>query len=129
MGRGGSRGRVQGVRPPLPEMTCRFLIQLVFCTKKKTKWCIGVEVEQETSAPPPIKNPGSATDGLVKESQQNADSVWSPFFFCFVFSLLRKKRKKKKKKEKTIVKEQKTPIYYGRIYMEVGDAGLVKSSS
>ena len=23
-------------------------------------WCIGVEVEQETSAPPPEKNPGSA---------------------------------------------------------------------
>ena len=33
-GRGGSRGRVQGVRtPPPPEMTCRFLIQLVFCIK------------------------------------------------------------------------------------------------
>ena len=54
--RGGSRGRVQGVRPP-PEMTCGFLIQLVF---KKTMWFIGVEVEQETSAPPPEKNPGSA---------------------------------------------------------------------
>ena len=55
--RGGSRGRVQGVRtlpPPLPEMTCGFLIQLVFC-KKKTMWFIGVEVEQETSAPPPEK--------------------------------------------------------------------------
>ena len=59
--RGGSRGRVQGVRtlPPPPEMTCGFLIQLVFC-KKKTMWFIGVEVEQETSAPPPKKNPGSA---------------------------------------------------------------------
>ena len=34
--RGGSRGRVQGVcTPPLPEMTCGFLIQLVFCEKKK----------------------------------------------------------------------------------------------
>ena len=33
-GRGGSRGRVQGVRTP-PEMTCGFLIQLVFCQKKK----------------------------------------------------------------------------------------------
>ena len=35
--RGGSRGRVQGVRtsPPPPEMTCGFLIQLVFCQKKK----------------------------------------------------------------------------------------------
>ena len=58
--RGGSRGRVQEVRtPPFPEMTCGFLIQLVFC-KKKTMWFIGVEVEQETSAPPPKNNPGSA---------------------------------------------------------------------
>ena len=42
--RGGSRGRVQGVRtsPPPPEMTCGFLIQLVFCQKKKNSvvyWC------------------------------------------------------------------------------------------
>ena len=42
--RGGSRGRVQGVRTP-PEMNCGFLIQLVFCK-------VEVEVEQETSAPP-----------------------------------------------------------------------------
>ena len=33
--RGGSRGRVQGVRTSPPEMTCGFLIQLVFCKKKK----------------------------------------------------------------------------------------------
>ena len=59
--RGGSRGRVQGVRTPPPEMTCGFLIQLVFC-KKKTMWFIDVEVEQETSAPPPKKNPESAPD-------------------------------------------------------------------
>ena len=33
--RSGSRGRVQGVRtPPPPEITCSFLIQLVFCKKK-----------------------------------------------------------------------------------------------
>ena len=44
-------GRVQGVRTP-PEMTCGFLIQLVFC---QTMWFIGVEVEQEKSAPPPKK--------------------------------------------------------------------------
>ena len=50
---GGCRGC-----PPPPEMTCGFLIQLVFCKKKM--WFIGVEVEQETSAPPPKKNPGSA---------------------------------------------------------------------
>ena len=48
------------MRIPPPEMTRGFLIQLVFC-KKKTMWFIGVEVEQETSAPPPKKNPGSAT--------------------------------------------------------------------
>ena len=30
--------------------------------KKKTMWFIVVEVEQETSAPPPKKNPGSAPD-------------------------------------------------------------------
>ena len=48
-----------GGAPPPPEMTCGFLIQLVFC-KKKAMWFIGVEVKQETSAPPPRKNPGSA---------------------------------------------------------------------
>ena len=62
--RGRSRGRVQGVRTPPPsEMTCGFLIQLVFC-KKKTVWFIGVEEEQETSAPPPKQNPGSAPEKI-----------------------------------------------------------------
>ena len=56
--RGGSRGKGAEVRSPLPQMTCGFLIQLLFC-KNKTMWFIGVEVEQETSAPPPKKNPGS----------------------------------------------------------------------
>ena len=56
---GGCRGCV----PTLPEMTCGFLIQLVFCEKKKkTMWFIGVEVEQETSATPPKKNRGSAPE-------------------------------------------------------------------
>ena len=33
--------------PPFPAMTCSFLIQLVFCKKKKeTMWFIGVEVER-----------------------------------------------------------------------------------
>ena len=48
---GGCRG-CGGCAPPPPEMTCSFLIQLVFC-KKKTMWLTGVVVEQETSAPPP----------------------------------------------------------------------------
>ena len=56
---GGCKGCAPPPPPPPPEMTCGFLIQLVFC-KKKTMWIIGVEVEQETSAPPPEKNPGSA---------------------------------------------------------------------
>ena len=39
--RGGSMGRVQGVRTSTPEMTCGFLIQLVFCKKKNyvVYWC------------------------------------------------------------------------------------------
>ena len=45
----------------LPEMTCSFLIQLVFY-KKKTMWFIGFEVEHGTSAPPPKKDPGSAPE-------------------------------------------------------------------
>ena len=53
-------GGCRGCAPPR-EMTRGFLIQLVFCKKqKKTMWFIGDEVEQETSAPPPKKNPGSA---------------------------------------------------------------------
>ena len=47
------------MRPPPPEMACGFLIQLVFCQKKTMRFIV-VEVEQETSAPPPKKNPGSA---------------------------------------------------------------------
>ena len=47
MYRGGSRGWVQGGRTPPP---------------LRTMWFIGVDVEQETSAPPPKKNPGSAPD-------------------------------------------------------------------
>ena len=56
--RGGSRGRVQGLRtpPPSPEMTCGSLIQLVFTSghQSVTPFLSG--------APPPKKNPGSAPD-------------------------------------------------------------------
>ena len=55
-----------GAHPPPPEMTCGFLIQLVFC---QTMWFIGVEVEQEKSAPPPKKNPGSAPDAYTAISR------------------------------------------------------------
>ena len=62
--RGGSRGRVQGVRTP-PRDDLRFSNTTgILPKKKRTMWFIGVEVEQETSAPPPKKNPGSAPDIL-----------------------------------------------------------------
>ena len=42
-------------------MTSGFLIKTgILRKRKKTMWFIGVEVEQEMSAPPPTKNPGSA---------------------------------------------------------------------
>ena len=48
-------------------------------------WFIGVEVEQETSAPPPKKNPGSAPGG--KEGKGPSLSGFSlsllPFFALF----------------------------------------------
>ena len=53
------------MRTPSPEMTCGFLIQLVFSKKKKTLLFIGAEVEQETSAPRPKKDPGSAPGNEV----------------------------------------------------------------
>ena len=87
-------GGCRGCASP-PEMTCGFLIQLVFC-KKKTMWFIGVEVEQETSAPPPKKNPGSAlvrwtlnlnrSDKKVKTKNRHQDVLFWLFFSCFVFS-------------------------------------------
>ena len=56
-------GGCRGCTPTPPEMTCGFLIQLVFRPPpKKTMWFIGVEVKQETSTPPPKKNPGSAPE-------------------------------------------------------------------
>ena len=45
--------------PPPPRDDLRFS-NTTGILQKKTMWFIGVEVEQETSAPPPKKNPGSA---------------------------------------------------------------------
>ena len=58
---GRTRGRAQGVRtPPPPSDDMLFSKTTGILQKKKTMWFIGVEVDQETSAPPPDKNPGSA---------------------------------------------------------------------
>ena len=46
--------------PPPPRDDLRFSYTTGILRKKKTMCFIGVEVEQETSAPPPKKNPGSA---------------------------------------------------------------------
>ena len=46
-------------------------------------WFIGVEVEQETSAPPPKKNPGSAPEYRVSIA---LDTVTSDTFFYLLIS-------------------------------------------
>ena len=81
-------GGCRGAHPPPAEMTCGFLIQLVFCKKKKeTMWIICVEVEQETSTPPPKKNPGSAPVTSFPKNQncspfQSSSSLSICAFFC-----------------------------------------------
>ena len=81
-------GGCRGCAPP-PRHDLRFS-NTTGILKKKNMWFIGVEVEQETSAPPPKKNPGSApvqfsnctrlkntksdpstVEGSVKESEKN----------------------------------------------------------
>ena len=73
--RGGSRGRVRGVRPPppFPWDDLRFS-NTSGILQKKTMWFIDVEVEQETSAPPPKKKTGSAPD------------LWAPCGVCIMTS-------------------------------------------
>ena len=63
LSRGGSRGRVQGLRiPPPSEMPCGFLIQLVWV------FCINICLRHQSvtpflsGAPRPKKNPGSPPD-------------------------------------------------------------------
>ena len=95
---GGCRGCAP---PPPPEMTCGFLIQLVFC-KKKTMWFIGVEVEQETSAPPPKKNPGSAPEHTLSFPKTNRNKIQTtdkiePFSSVSEWSCIALYRKKKKR--------------------------------
>ena len=51
------------MRTPPPRDDLRFSNTTGILQKKKTMWFIGVEVEQETSAPPPKKDPGCAPGG------------------------------------------------------------------
>ena len=70
---------MQGVRtppPPHPRDDLRFSNTTGILQKKKTMWFIGVEVEQETSAPPPRKNPGSApVSGRLQEVVAHVASI------------------------------------------------------
>ena len=50
------------MRTPPPRDDLRFSNTTGILPKTNTVWFIGVEVEQETSAPPPKKNPGSAPE-------------------------------------------------------------------
>ena len=52
-------GGCRGCAPPPPRDDLRFSNTTGILQKKKTMWFIGDEVEQETSATPPKKNPGS----------------------------------------------------------------------
>ena len=64
LARGGSRGRgAGGAHPPPPPRDDLRFSNTTGILQKKTMWFIGVEVEQETSAPPPKKYPGSAPVG------------------------------------------------------------------
>ena len=47
------------MRTPAPREDLQFS-NTTGILRKKTMWFIGVEVEEETSAPPPKENPGSA---------------------------------------------------------------------
>ena len=55
-------GGCRGCAPPPARDDLRFS-NTTGILQKKTIWFIAVEVEQETSAPPPKKNPGSAPEG------------------------------------------------------------------
>ena len=48
-------------------------------------WFIGVEVEQETSAPPPKKNPGSALVLITLRGVQNG-WLWS-LLLCVIVTV------------------------------------------
>ena len=55
--------------------------------QKKTMWFIGVEVEQETSAPPPKKNPGSAPDLVSKRPTLSLFFFMARLFFLIYIFL------------------------------------------
>ena len=51
-------------------------------------WFNGVEVEQETSAPPPKKNPVSAPDTAIKTGAPNENIVQNHLFNIALLSVV-----------------------------------------
>ena len=91
--RGGSRGRVQGVRKD----DLRFS-NTTGILQKKTMWFIGVEVEQETSAPPTEKNPRSAPLTCIHKICDKILANCSPYFTALQYiNNLETKRSYKRK--------------------------------
>ena len=68
-----------GGAPPPPRDDLPFSNTIGILQKKKTMWLIGVEVEQQTSATPPKKNPGSAPVEIYTASL-SCVSVWATWW-------------------------------------------------
>ena len=65
----------RGCAPPLPPRDDLRFSNTTGILQKKL-WFIGVEVEQETSAPPPKKNPGSAPAHLVFIAEYHSKELY-----------------------------------------------------
>ena len=72
--------------PPPPRDDLRFS-NTTGILQKYTMWFIGVEVEQETSAPPPKKNPGSAPAIVTPAHQQIKSTTFQVLFNCITEKL------------------------------------------
>ena len=68
-------GGCRGCAPPPPRDDLRFSNTNGILQKKKTMWFVGVEVEHETSAPPPKKNPGSAPETYYIEDTYKSSNL------------------------------------------------------
>ena len=74
-------GGCRGCAPPHPPKDDLQFSNTTGILQKKTMWFIGVEVEQETSAPPPKKNPGSTP---VMHIRRNLQSIIYPLDTKFI---------------------------------------------
>ena len=72
--------------PPHPRDDLRFS-NTTGILQKNTMWFIGVEVEQETSTPPPKKNPGSAPAIVTPAHQQIKSTTFQVLFSCITEKL------------------------------------------